>query len=179
MTDPSRFALDAGRWCNVNRFLRISQLDTDMNWHEITDKLLKREWSAVETYQQVLHKAREELARNAEFQELATILKDHQQAASQLEAQIQQPERRAALLRGWGTWSKVVMGAANIFGDRVVLRALKAGEESGFKRYQEVLEATTAMPAELKPLFLDQLAKQQAHMRTLDGLMSKRLGLPV
>jgi hypothetical protein len=151
-----------------------------MNWHEITDKLLKREWSAVETYRQVLHKAREELARNAEFQELAAILKDHQQAASQLAAQIQQPERKAAHdFGGWGTWSKVVMGAANIFGDRVVLRALKAGEESGFKRYQEVLEATTAMPAELKPLFLDQLAKQQAHMRTLDGLMSKRLGFPV
>jgi hypothetical protein len=161
--------------------LRIAQLDTDMYWHEITDKLLKREWSAVETYQQVLHKAREELPRNAEFQELATILRDHQQAASQLEARIQQPERRAddGCFGGWGTWSKVVMGAASIFGDRVVLRALKAGEESGFKRYQEVLEATAAMPAELKPLFLDHLAKQQAHMQTLDGLMSKKLGLPV
>ena len=155
-------------------------MDTDTYWHEITDKLLKREWSAVETYQQVLHKAREELARNAEFQELATILRDHQQAALQLEARIQQPERRAdGCFGGWSTWSKVVMGAASIFGDKVVLRALKAGEESGFKRYQEVLEATTAMPPELKPLFLDQLAKQQAHMRTLDGLMSKRLGLPV
>jgi hypothetical protein len=150
-----------------------------MNWNEITGKLLKRECSAVETYQQVLHKAQEELARNADFQELATILKDHQQAASQLEARIQQPERRAAGgFGGWETWSKVVMGAANIFGDRVVLRALKAGEESGFKRYQEVLEAT-AMPEELKPLFLDLLAKQQAHIRTLDELMSKGLGLPV
>jgi len=151
-----------------------------MSWHEIIDKLFKREWSAVETYQQVLHKAREELARSAEFQELATILSDHQQAASQLEARIQQPERRVAHFGGWGTWSKVVMGAASIFGDRVVLRALKAGEESGFKRYQEVLEATAAMPAEeLRPLFLDLLAKQQAHIRTLDGLMSKTLGLPV
>jgi len=150
-----------------------------MNWHDITDKLLKREYSAVETYQQVLHKAREELARNAEFHELATILRDHQQAASQLEARMQQRERRAdGCFGGWGTWSKVVMGAASIFGDRVVLRALKAGEESGFKRYQEVLGATT-MPAELMPLFLDQLVNQEAHMRTLDGLMSKRLGLPV
>jgi len=150
-----------------------------MNWPEITDKLFQREWSAVETYRQVLHKAREELARNAEFQELAAILKDHQQAASQLEARIQQPERRAdGYFGGWDTWSKVVMGAANIFGDRVVLRALKAGEESGFKRYQEVLE-TNAMPTELKPLFLDLLAKQQAHIRALDGLMSKGYGLPV
>ena len=150
-----------------------------MNWHEITDKLLKREYSAMETYQQALRKERQESGRNAEFQELATILGDHQQAASQLEARIQQPERKVAHFGGWGTWSKVVMGAASIFGDRVVLRALKAGEESGFKRYQEVLEATTAMPAELKPLFLELLAKQQAHIRTLDGLMSKRLGLPV
>lgn len=150
-----------------------------MNWNEITDKLLRRECSAVETYQQALRVARQELGRNAEFQELATILSDHQQAASQLEARLQQPERRAeGCFGGWDTWSKVVMGAANIFGDRVVLRALKAGEESGAKRYQEVLEAS-AVPAELKPLFLDLLAKQQAHIRTLDGLMSKRLGLPV
>ncbi|MGH8590946.1 MAG: DUF2383 domain-containing protein [Gammaproteobacteria bacterium] len=151
-----------------------------MNWNETTDKLLKREWSAVETYQQALRIERQESGRNAEFLELATILSDHQQAASQLEARVQQPEQSAkGCFGGWGTWSKVVMGAANIFGDRVVLRALKAGEESGFKRYQEVLEATTTMPAELKPLFLDLLAKQQAHIRTLDGLMSKGLGLPV
>jgi hypothetical protein len=144
-----------------------------MNWNEITDKLFKRECSAVQTYQQALGKERQESGRNAEFQELVTILRDHQQAASRLEARIQHAERRAAQdFGGWGTWSKVVMGAATIFGDRMVLRALKAGEESGFKRYQEVLEAS-ATPMELKPLFLDLLAKQQAHIRTLDGLMSK------
>ncbi|MGH8581511.1 MAG: DUF2383 domain-containing protein [Gammaproteobacteria bacterium] len=148
-----------------------------MNWNEITDRLFKRECLAVETYQQALRKERQELERHAEFKELVTILRDHQQAASQLEARIQQPERRAAQNFGdWGTWSKVVMGAANIFGDRMVLRALKAGEESGLKRYQEVLEAT-ATPAELKPLFLDLLAKQHTHIRTLDGLMSKLDGL--
>ena len=144
-----------------------------MNWNEITDKLLKRECSAVETYQQALRNERQESGRNAEFQELITILRDHQQAASRLEARIQQPERRAAQnFGGWCTWSKVVMGAANIFGDRMVLRALKAGEESGFKRYQEVLQ-TPAIPEELKPLFLDMLAKQQAHIRILDELISK------
>ncbi|MGH8562916.1 MAG: DUF2383 domain-containing protein [Gammaproteobacteria bacterium] len=153
-------------------------VDPDMNWNEIIDKLLRRECSAVETYQQVSRKERQESGRNAEFQELAAILSDHQQAASQLEAWVQQPERRTDRFGGWGTWSKVAMGAANIFGDRMVLRALKAGEESGAKRYQEVLEAP-AVPAELKPLFVDLLAKQQAHIRILEGLMSKSLGLPV
>jgi rubrerythrin len=144
-----------------------------MNWNEVTDKLLKRECSAVETYQQALRNGRQESGRNTELQELITILRDHQQAASRLEAQIQQPERSAAKnFGGWCTWSKVVMGAANIFGDRMVLRALKAGEESGFKRYQEVLQ-TPAIPEKLKPLFLDMLAKQQAHIRIVDGLISK------
>jgi len=144
-----------------------------MNWNEITDKLLRRECSAVETYQQALRNERQESGRNAEFQALITILRDHEQAASQLEARIPQPEHGAAQnFGGWCTWSKVVMGAANIFGDRMVLRALKAGEESGFKRYQEVLQ-TPATPEELKPLFLDMLAKQHAHIRILDGLMSK------
>ncbi len=144
-----------------------------MNWDETTDKLLKRECAAVETYQQVLRKEGQESGRRGEFQELVTILRDHEWAVSQLEGRIQQPERSAAQnFGGWSTWSKVVMGAATIFGDRIVLRALKAGEESGFKRYQEVLEPT-ATPAELKPLFLDLLAEQQAHIRILDGLLSK------
>jgi len=143
-----------------------------MNWNEITYRLFKRECLAVETYQQALRKEQQESGWRAEFEELVTILRDHQQAASQLEARIQQSERSAAQnVGGWGTWSQVVMGAANIFGDRMVLRALKAGEESGFKRYQEVLEGT-ATPAELKPLFLELLAKQQAHIRALDRLMS-------
>lgn len=166
-----RFHRGAGRWCGLSA-------DTDMNWNEITDKLLQTECSAVETYQQALRKQRQESERNAEFEELATILSDHQQAAAELAAQIRQPQRSARDFGGWGTWSKIVVGAANIFGDRVVLRALKAGEESGFKRYQEVLEAT-AMPAELKPLVLDQLAKQEAHIRALDRLMSISLDAKV
>ncbi|MGH8538684.1 MAG: DUF2383 domain-containing protein [Gammaproteobacteria bacterium] len=154
----------------------IFHWDTDMNWNAITDRLFKRECLAVETYQQALRKEPQESGRRAEFEELVIILRDHQQAASRLEARIQQPEGRAQNFGGWGTWSKVVMGAANIFGDKMVLRALKAGEESGLKRYQEVLE-TTATPVELKPLFLELLAKQQAHVRALDGLMSKLDGL--
>ncbi len=137
------------------------------------DKFLQWERSAAETYRQVLYKAREEPARNAELRKLATILSDHLQAASRLEARFQQPEARTAQgFGGWGTWSKVVRGAATIFGDRMVLRALKAGEESGFQRYREALEVT-ATPAELKPLILDLLAKQQTHLRTLDRLISK------
>ena len=74
-----------------------------MNWNEITVKLLKRECSAVETYQQALGKERQESGRNAEFQELVTILSDHQQAASRLEARVQQAGTQCGpKLRGVG-----------------------------------------------------------------------------
>lgn len=59
-----------------------------MTWDEL-NKCLRSELSAVETYQQALDKERQEFGQEVEFQELSSILTDHQQAASQLEAQVQ------------------------------------------------------------------------------------------
>jgi len=72
----------------------------------------------------------------------------------------------------WGTWSKIVMGTAKLMGDKAALKALKEGEESGLKDYQEVLQDTDT-PSEVKTVISSLLPKQQAHIQTLDGLMAR------
>jgi uncharacterized protein (TIGR02284 family) len=136
------------------------------------NRLLRSELSAVETYQQALDKEREKFGHDAEFQQLNAILAEHQQAASQLRTQIQQLGGTPVQDSGaWGVWSKIVMGTAKLMGDKAALKALKEGEESGVKEYQEALHDTT-MPSEVKTVLNSLLPKQQAHIRTLDGLMA-------
>lgn len=66
----------------------------------------------------------------------------------------------------------MVMGTAKLFGEKSALKALKEGEESGLKEYQEA-QQDTALPGELKSLLNTFAANQQAHIRTLDGLMAR------
>lgn len=143
-----------------------------MTWDEL-NKCLRSELSAVETYQQALDKERQEFGQEVEFQELSSILTDHQQAASQLEAQVQRMGGTPTHDSGaWGTWSKLVMGTAKLLGDKAALKALKEGEESGLKDYQEVLQDATA-PGEVKTLINGLVAKQLAHIGALDRLMAR------
>lgn len=143
-----------------------------MTWDEL-NKCLRSELSAVETYQQALDKERQEFGQEVEFQELSSILTDHQQAASQLEAQVQRMGGTPTHDSGaWGTWSKLVMGTAKLLGDKAALKALKEGEESGLKDYQEVLQDAPA-PGEVKTLINGLVAKQLAHIGALDRLMAR------
>jgi len=138
------------------------------------NKLLRSELSAVETYQQALEREQQKFGQEAELQRLNVILTEHQQAASELRTQIQQLGGTPVQDSGaWGTWSKIVMGTATLLGDKAALRALKEGEESGLKEYQEALQDPDT-PPEVKTVINSLLARQQAHIRTLDELMTKQ-----
>lgn len=143
-----------------------------MTWDRM-NTLLRSELSAVETYQQALGKAEDRFGHETEFQQLEAVLNDHQQAATRLETGIRELGGTPAHDSGaWGTWTKVVMGTAKLFGEKSALKALKEGEESGLKEYQEALQ-DTALPAEVESLLNTFAANQQAHVRTLDGLMAR------
>jgi uncharacterized protein (TIGR02284 family) len=144
----------------------------EMDWNNL-NKYLRNELSVIETYQQALEKERQKLGHETEFQQLNAILSEHQQAASQLRTHIQQLGGTPVQDSGaWGTWSKIVMGAATLLGDKAALKALKEGEESRLKEYQEALQDTDT-PPEVKTVINSLLPKQQAHIRTLDELMAK------
>jgi hypothetical protein len=137
------------------------------------NKLLKNELSAIETYQQALEKKDTDPEHITGINELSAILDDHQRAASRIKVAIEQKGGEPVRTSGaWGTWSKVVMGTAQLFGDTAALKALKEGEESGLKDYESVLSDTN-IPQDAKALVSDLVATQRVHVQRLDGLMSR------
>jgi hypothetical protein len=137
------------------------------------NNLLKSELSAIETYQQALDKEGADPEHVTAVNELSAILDDHQRAASRIEAAIRQQGGQPVHGSGaWGTWSKIILGTAQLFGDKAALKALKEGEESGLKEYEEVL-GDTDIPQDQKTLINDLVATQRMHVQTLDGLMSR------
>lgn len=137
------------------------------------NKLLKNELSAIETYQQALEKKDTDPEHITAINELSAFLDDHQRAASRIKVAIEQKGGEPVRTSGaWGTWSKVVMGTAQLFGDTAALKALKEGEESGLKDYESVL-SDTDIPQDAKALVSDLVATQRMHVQRLDGLMSR------
>ncbi|MGH8588512.1 MAG: DUF2383 domain-containing protein [Gammaproteobacteria bacterium] len=138
------------------------------------NNLLKSELSAIETYQQALEKEGPDPKHMTAVNELSAILDDHQRAASRIEAAIRQKGGEPVHGSGaWGTWSKIVMGTAQLFGDKAALKALKEGEESGLKEYEGVLGDTGIPQQDRRTLISDLVATQRMHVQTLDGLMSR------
>lgn len=132
---------------------------------------LRGELAAVETYKQGLDKIRSEFGQDPKFQQLAQMLRHHQEAASSLQTLIQQNGGTPTTDSGaWGAWSNTVMGAARLFGDRAALKALKEGEESGVKQYQRVLDDSSA-PASVRTTVSGLMQRTQQHVSQLDQMM--------
>ena len=134
------------------------------------DKLLKDELAAKETYQQVLDKFREDVSLgSADY--LQPIYEDHKEAVSSLQEQAVQmggsPTEDSGI---WGTWSEIVQGGANMFGQKAALKALQEGEKTGADDYEEALQDPD-LPTEVRSLIETKLLPaQQSHIRTLDRL---------
>lgn len=133
--------------------------------HDDLNKILRGELSATETYRQALDKIRGEYGQDARFAQLSQMLQDHEQAASQLRAMIQETGGTASNDSGaWGTWSKAVMGTAKLLGDKAALKALKEGEESGLKDWDSVAP-------DVRNRFSSVISREQEHVRQLDRMI--------
>jgi len=141
--------------------------------HDEMNKLLKSELSAIETYQQALEKKDTDPEHVPVIDELSAILDDHQRAASRIEAAIRQKGGEPVHSSGaWGTWSSIVMGTAQLFGDKAALKVLKEGEQSGLKEYEDVL-VDTGIPQDQKTLISDLAATQRMHIGRIFKLIEK------
>jgi hypothetical protein len=165
-----------GDWLEAEKELNSAQdsvsrnREVGMNIDDL-NKCLRSELSAIETYQQALEKNRSQYGQDTKFQQLSKMLDDHREAASQLRTLIEQKGGKPSGDSGaWGTWSKTIMGAAKLIGDKAALKALKEGEESGMKEYQSIAQDSAA-PADVKTVTSPLLAKQQEHIRELDRLI--------
>jgi osmotically-inducible protein OsmY len=136
------------------------------------NRCLRSELSAIETYRQALERDRHQYASHGEFQRLSDILSEHEDAASRLRQAIRSAGGEPSSDSGaWGTWSKVVMGAAKLFGDKPALKALKEGEESGLAEYERYQREFASSEDDIR-LSSELKARQQRHIHELDQLMA-------
>ncbi len=132
------------------------------------DSLVRRELSAVETYQQALAKVGREPAGD----ELRRIEHEHEEAVDLLLEKLRRcgdpPPKSSGL---WGAWSKVFEGTALILGSKAAIRALKEGEEHGLHNYEYALRDEVLDP-EVKALIRSKLLPQtRAHIPALDRIL--------
>ncbi|QWF72189.1 DUF2383 domain-containing protein [Methylomonas paludis] len=142
-----------------------------MNNIKAINSLLKDELAAVETYQQMFEKLRED-ASLGETESLLPIYENHKTAVTSLQALIRQSGGTPAVTSGvWGAWSKLIEGGAKLLGKVSALEALRVGEKIGEEEYERALK-DTELPADLFSLIMSTLLPaQKSHTHTLNRLL--------
>jgi len=132
------------------------------------NRLVRGELSAIETYQQALHKMHDA----PEATELQAIEADHRGAVRALKDQVVQrggtPDDQSG---AWGTWAKFVAGTARILGNTAALEALRQGEQHGIKEYERAMEADDLDAETCKIIRTKLLPQAQSHISVLDRLI--------
>jgi bacterioferritin (cytochrome b1) len=138
------------------------------------NELLRDELAAIETYRHAIERVRKTHGNDPRFGKLTDMLRDHELAASKLRDLVHRLGGTAANDAGpWGTWANTVLGAASLLGDKVALRALREGEESGVKDYRAALTEVTAVTTpEVLDVYAWNLAREEEHVRQLDRLIA-------
>jgi hypothetical protein len=132
------------------------------------ERLLRGELAALETYEQALQRSHDA----AKMGRLTAIRNDHAEVAEKLRRLLAEADARRDVKGSgpWGAFAKATEGVATLIGDRVALRALKAGEDHGVKLYEKALDKE--LDAELEALIRDAiLPKSRAHIETLEELL--------
>jgi hypothetical protein len=129
------------------------------------EELVRGEKAAVESINAIMNKLDE-----TERSQLQGIKQDHVRAVEKLEPFVNQPTD-AASSGPWGTFSKSFTGTASLFGDKVALQALKAGEEWGIKDYKQALEEEQLQPQVKELIRNELLPKTEEHVRIIDRFL--------
>lgn len=140
---------------------------------DTVNRLLRNELSSLETYRKLLERFRGDFGHVAAFQDLDDLYQDHEDAARILETQVEQlggaPVRDSG---AWGSWSKVVLGSAQLLGDKAALKALQEGEKIDARDYRKASQEQADTSAEVKRLIQNNLLpRTQAHIQVLERLM--------
>lgn len=111
-------------------------MNPDKHREGVVDQLnafLRGELSAVETYRQALEKVKDHAARAV----LHDGQKCHLERTTKLQEKIREFGGQPASDSGpWGTFAKLIEGAAAALGDSAAIAALEEGEDEGLRDYE-------------------------------------------
>jgi len=132
--------------------------------------LIKDELSAVETYRKAVEKVKGLAAA-----ELRRLENEHEKAAVMLQEKLAERGLEPATSAGaWGSWARLLEGAASLLGDKAAIKALKESEEHGIKDYERALEDDDT-PPDIRALIRTELLPQaKAHVPVLDRFLGGR-----
>ncbi len=132
-----------------------------------TNKLLRGERSAVETYDQAISKFSGENA----VTDLSRIRHEHSTAVADLEQAVRSlggdPDQSSG---AWGAFANSVQATANLFGQNSALESLQTGEKAGKSDYENTLEDEDVTP-DVKTLIRSRLLPAtNSHIAALQRL---------
>ena len=136
----------------------------------VLQSLLRSELSSVETYEQALKKVGNEHGSA----DIRLIEANHSKAVDHLRHLINQKGAEPETSSGaWGTFAKVIEGAATLISSTASLKVLKEGEENGVKNYEKAL-ADSSLDEHSQALIRDTLLPaQRRHIPVLDRLIAE------
>jgi len=140
------------------------------------NQLLENELSSVESYERALEKFRPEGDHETLdiYQQLTGIHQDHQDAVFKLKSQVQLAGGTPTGDSGaGGIWAKIIMESAALLGNKTALEALKRGEESSIKDYQQLLQRENIPSQASRLIQTTLLPRQQTHVAELDSLIQE------
>jgi Domain of unknown function (DUF2383) len=112
--------------------------------------LLRGEIAASETYRMGIDKLISDGIDTVRVSILRELQHDHLRAGQIFRRRVKELGGIAEETSGgWGAWTKIAMGTAQIFGDSAALHALRDGEEHGLKEMRHALDNLDADSAEL------------------------------
>lgn len=134
---------------------------------EVCNQLLRGEISAVETYEQAIHKFADHPAVIA----LERMRDEHQDSVTKLRANVVSMGGQPATDSGaWGVFAKSVEGAAAVLGESSAVAALRQGEEHGIDEYSSALENPEVLH-ECKTLISEVLLPRlRSHVQALESI---------
>ncbi|HXH75472.1 MAG TPA: DUF2383 domain-containing protein [Bacteriovoracaceae bacterium] len=136
--------------------------------HSKLDDLIRGEMTAVETYDQVLGKIKDK----KEKKQLKAFRDDHKNAVEKLTAKANTPVKDDARTSGaWGTFAEAWTGGAKLFGNKTAVRALKQGEEHGYREYEQLLNDEKVSEELKNTIRTELMPKQKEHITALEKLI--------
>lgn len=135
--------------------------------NESIDKILRGEYSAIESYNQVMEK----VDKDPEIARLRKFKADHKKAADFWRSQIRRQGKVPAKSSGvWGTVVEAFVGTSKLIGNSTALKAIKDGEEHGLKLYEYMLKSEELSPSQKAKIKQEFIPNQMQHIETINAI---------
>lgn len=132
------------------------------------DEIIRGEISAVEAYEQVMEKVKDD----PEAYRLRQFKLDHQNAVQywkkeeKISGKIPQMDSSV-----WGAAVEAFIGVSKLIGEETALRALKKGEEHGLTNYEKMLTSSRLTSYQKEEIRKTYIPRQKRHIESLNALI--------